>query len=317
MRTGSNSQNDSLSLRTRLAFLADLLRAHLRRLLKPVSFDELGDTIVAYRTIASQYCGRPLEQLRSLEIGYGQRPHRMIALASLGCDVVGIDLDRPLYRLRLGTVLQILRGNGALRCAKTVVRRILFDRSDYRSLAAMLRRRFGCSMARLDERQLLVGDAAAAATWEKVRGTVDFIYSDDVFEHIPPTSLADVLRHMAAHLTDGGVAVVTPMIFTGICGGHRIRTTTARAAPDPASSEIAWGHLTGEMPPADTYLNRLTRAEYRSLFGAVFDIVEETVDVPDLGRAHLTEERRQRLAAFDEEELFSNRVRFVLRKRLA
>jgi len=77
----------------------------------------------------------------------------------------------------------------------------------------------------------------------------------------------------------------------------------------------AWGHLTGEAVLGDTHLNRLTRKEFRDLFMTEFDIVQEEETRPDLGRRHLTAERRQALQAFDEQELFSNTVRFVLRKK--
>jgi len=120
---------------------------------------------------------------------------------------------------------------------------------------------------------------------------------------------------IAAALQLGIATVITPMIFTGISGGHDIDWYPHRVDVEDVSRTPAWGHLTGEAVPGDTHLNRLTRKEFRDLFMTEFDIVQEEETRPDLGRQHLTAERRQALQAFDEQELFSNTVRFVLRKK--
>jgi hypothetical protein len=62
-------------------------------------------------------------------------------------------------------------------------------------------------------------------------------------------------------------------------------------------------------------LNEVTRAEYRSLFSGHFDIIEERVTRPDLGRPYLDDRAREALAAWPDEELFSNQTLFVLRPR--
>jgi hypothetical protein len=67
--------------------------------------------------------------------------------------------------------------------------------------------------------------------------------------------------------------------------------------------------------PANTYLNRLTLADFRQKFRMHFDILEERTMLPDLGREFLTDEVRRELASYPDEELFSNNVLFVLRKR--
>ncbi len=52
----------------------------------------------------------------------------------------------------------------------------------------------------------------------------------------------------------------------------------------------AWSHLTDEFDSADTYLNRLSRKDYRLLFESVFDVLEDVAVDPDLGRSLLTPE---------------------------
>ena len=76
-----------------------------------------------------------------------------------------------------------------------------------------------------------------------------------------------------------------------------------------------WEHLRKKRYQADTYLNQLSRAQFRELFGKRFDILEERVQFPDLGREYLSPAVRDELSAYDEEELFSNQVMFVLRKK--
>ena len=67
--------------------------------------------------------------------------------------------------------------------------------------------------------------------------------------------------------------------------------------------------------PANTYLNKLSRADYRELFSTHFDILEETCVRPDMGSPFMTPEIRQELSHYRDEELFSNRVIFLLRPR--
>ena len=50
------------------------------------------------------------------------------------------------------------------------------------------------------------------------------------------------------------------------------------------------------------------------MLGAHFELLEERVKYPDLGREYYTPEVAAELGDFSEEELFSNCVLFVLRK---
>jgi hypothetical protein len=120
---------------------------------------------------------------------------------------------------------------------------------------------------------------------------------------------------MAGALSDDGIAIISPMIFTGICGGHDVGWFPHQVDLSDISRGPAWGHLTGESLPADTFLNKLTKQEFRDLLGKTFDIIFEENLLGDIGRRHLTEERNEALLEFGEEELFSNKTRFFLRKK--
>jgi hypothetical protein len=65
----------------------------------------------------------------------------------------------------------------------------------------------------------------------------------------------------------------------------------------------------------NTYLNEMTRAQYRELFGASFEILHEHVAQPDLGREYFDERAQRDLSHWPDDELFSNQTLFVLRRR--
>lgn len=313
MEKASNSQNSRASLGTRIEYLVRLLGLHIERLRNPGDFEWLAQDVELYRRTYNEFTGEDLSNASILEIGFGQRPYNMTALHSLGYNVVGVDLDRPLEKLTFSAMREIIERNGMLRCAKTVGRRVVFDNTEYRGIDAMLQRKFGKPLKRLEERQLIVGDATHPATWDRMREQFDFVYSEDVLEHIPAEVLAIELLHH--HMKDGAVAIISPMIFTGISGGHDLGWYPSVVDQPDGKRGPAWGHLTGETPPTDSFLNKVTRAQYRELFAPWFVIEREELVYPGLGSSFLTEERRRALSGYDEDELFSNKVRFVLRKK--
>jgi cyclopropane fatty-acyl-phospholipid synthase-like methyltransferase len=209
-------------------------------------------------------------------------------------------------------VIATFRTNGLERALKSAARYVLFDLSEKNQLARFLTRASGRPFeVPLD--RLVVADASDPAFWEAYPGPYDFVYSEDVFEHIPEGDLRDVVAQLAAHLNKDGVAVIRPMIWTGIKGGHHIEYYFYRGGPAPASVP-PWDHLRGRQFPANTYLNKLTRRDYVRLFNEHLEIVEEVELEPDLGRELLTPELRTELSDYDDYELFSNKVSFVLRR---
>lgn len=105
--------------------------------------------------------------------------------------------------------------------------------------------------------------------------------------------------------------MIRPNCFTGIKGGHcheyeSLDPTKRRSTPP-------WDHLRERRHTANTYLNEMTRADYRELFTERFVILDETVKYPDLGRDFMTEELKRELGQYDDDELISNQVRWVLK----
>ena len=301
----SRSSLPGAGLRAKLGEGLSLLRLHGDRATRRERIENILDQVESYRAIYEQHTGRPFTSARAFEIGYGAQPFRLIALASMGLDARGIDLDLPLLGFSPARIAAIGRRNGAERAFKSAVRSLLFDRRDRREFKSALARR-GYAL-KIDPAAFLTGDAVRADF-----GPVDFIYSEDVFEHIPATELEQLVARMAAALRPGGLALITPNVWTGITGGHLPEwywddehdTSSRRSEP--------WEHLRRARFQANTSLNRLARADYRTLFERHFRIVSETALYGDLGRRRLTPEVRQELAAWSEEELFSNAVQFVL-----
>ena len=310
----SYSQSKDAGLLQRAAYAWRLGLMYLERISGSADFSGLQADIDFYRAAYLRETGKDFGQARMLELGFGQRPFRLILLQSLGHEVRGIDLDRPLYRIDPTTIASLFRSNGSFRAIKSLFRALVFDRIEYRALADYLSRHYGKKL-RFDPTALVTGDLSRPEPWRSAGATFDFIYSEDVFEHIPRDLLPDVVSLMARSMSDRSLSVITPMIFTGISGGHDIDWYPHRVDVEDVSRTPAWGHLLGEATLGDTHLNKLTRKEFRDLFMTEFDIVQEEETRPDLGRRHLTAERRQALQAFDEQELFSNTVRFVLRKK--
>ena len=117
---------------------------------------------------------------------------------------------------------------------------------------------------------------------------------------------------VADNLKDDGVAVICVLVFTGICGGHRMEWYEENLGTDIRWRSEPWEHLRQDRFPADSYLNRLTLSDNRDLFKRYFRTVSEEVLNPDLGREFFTDDVRAELQHWSEEELFSNIMRFTL-----
>jgi SAM-dependent methyltransferase len=301
----------AVPLRAKLDEGFKLLRDFLeRRRLPPASVGVLAD-LDEYDALLRRYGGPPLDDARVLEIGYGARPWRLTALQARGVDALGVDAEVPILSGSPREYLEAYRRNGIERAVKSLLRRTLFDRREDRALRDELARRG--ATAPIVPSAFIVSDAAELDLPE---GSIDLIYSEDVFEHIAFDSLVRLLEKMASWLKPDGLALIRPNIFTGITGGHLVEWyRQSFAVPGRGRRSQPWEHLRARRWLANTYLNELSRADYRALFESHFQIAEEVVKLPDLGREFLTPEVAEELSAYGNDELFSNQVLFILRPR--
>lgn len=281
-----------------------------RRRLAPAAPGDVAD-LDEYDELLRRHGGPPLARARVLEIGYGARPFRLIAMRSLGVDALGVDAEVPILAGTRAEYRQAFRRNGLERVVKSFVRRSLFDRRERAAFRAELERRG--VRERIDRKAFLVSDAAEL---ELASGSLDLITSEDVFEHIERGSLERLTGRIAEWLAPGGLALIRPNVFTGITGGHLVEWYRhSFQLPGRGRRSEPWEHLRRSRWQPNTYLNELTRADYRELFGRHFQILDEVVKLPDLGREHLTPDVAAELSAWGLDELLSNQVLFVLSPR--
>jgi len=256
-----------------------------------------------------RHSGISLAEARVLEIGFGTRAARLALLNARARDVLGVDPEVPMLTWDLATLRRIGASNGWERAAKTTVRYFLFDRSFKRALTETVGR---------DGRQLRYGrmEFCDAADLELPEASVDLVVSEDVLEHMSVESLTRMLPKLRRWLGEDGLALLRPNVFTGISGGHLAEWDTVGVVSDPFRHRHnrPWGHLLEEDIQPNTYLNRLSRQDYRDAFrGAGLKILEERPRNPDLGRPLLIPQLRDELSQWPDDELFSNQVLFVLK----
>lgn len=302
-----------VSLQRKLSEAVELLQLYRREARAGHDFSGLFAELDEYDELLRAHADVALADATVFEIGFGARPYRQIALQSMGVDVRGVDAEAPVLNGGPSHYVEMLRKNGAERAAKSLVRHLFFDRGEERALDRALRER-GLTR-RLDPARLLIADAGSI---ELEESSLDLVFSEDVFEHVERDTLGRVVAAMAHWLRPGGLALVRPNVFTGITGGHLIEwSRRALKAPPASRRSEPWEHLRQRRYAPNTFLNELTRTDYRTLFTPYFEILAERVTQPSLGREHLDERARAELQEWPDEELFSNQTLFVLRPRKA
>jgi SAM-dependent methyltransferase len=264
-----------------------------------------------YGALLKQFSGGELRGARVLEIGFGTQAERMAILTAAGADATGVDIEVPMFDFRPATMRRIMRANGPERLAKSAGRHLLFDRAAERRLKQAVAAAYpGTKFSR---GQLVIGDAADLDLAER---SLDLITSEDVFEHMTPDSIARTLAGIRGWLKPGAVALIRPNAFPGISGGHlrEWNVPSVRDHPEQPRQSAPWEHLRANRFQPNTFLNRLTRADYRQAFtDAGFEILEERARYPELGATLLSAEIRAELSEWPDDELFSNQTLFVLR----
>lgn len=263
-----------------------------------------------YRSIYEISTGLPFHKSSIFEVGYRARPLRLLALISMGLNARGIDLDAPLLRTSVPALWRVLRANGWQRFIKSTVRALVFDSHERKTLNRVLVRR-GARL-RVQPERFLVGDVANVSL---PSASIDFIYSEDVFEHIPREALEGVCANLAQALTPQGLALISPAVFTGISGGHLVEWYPHTLKADLDRRSEPWEHLRLRRFKADCFLNEMRLHEYQQLFERHFKVTAVHNLQAGHGRSFLTEDVREELADYGMDELLGDKWRFVLRKK--
>lgn len=303
MRAPSTSRD--LGVLEKLRAHVALLRHSMRGGAKP-DLDPIFEEVALYQDLFRQHCGRYFDS--AIEIGYGGRPYRLLALHALGYLVAGVDAEAPVLAPTPASLLRVLRRNGFERFAKTLVRTILFDPAEKRAFAEAVEGR-GLRHSRPDSGAFAVMDAAEYTPPFQP----DLVYSINVFEHVEPRSLERIVERMWAWLPADGLALVRPDIWTGLHGGHSIEWHAHTLSQPRQRRSEPWEHLRRNRFPSNTYMNKFSRRDYRAVFERHFAIVDE-IEIPR-GREHeyLTDEIRTELSEYTEQDLLDGKPLFVLR----
>jgi hypothetical protein len=307
----SSSSGQKVSTLTKLKEAAKLLHTARRRsaLSADRLFGKYDSNIREYGELFKKHTGRDIKSAKIVEVGFGARPYRLATFHAKQLNAIGIDLDMPVLDGSFREFLRVVRNNGFERALKSITRHYAADRIE-REKFKTYHHQTGEFLKR---ENLIIGSASNPEIWERLR-VVDLVTSEDVVEHIPADDLKTLVRLIAEHLADDGLALICPNVFTGITGGHLLEWYHD-VVDEPGKVSDPWEHLRRNRVPVNTYLNHLTRADFRALFSEYFEILEEIVREPDLGRQWYTQEVQQDLSDWPEEELFSNQVIFVMRKR--
>jgi SAM-dependent methyltransferase len=249
--------------------------------------------------------GRPIERLRMLDVGCGQRTPATLLFQASGNQVTGIDTELITTSPGLGSFVRVWRANGLERAAKTLVRQLLFDPAYDRRLAELAGKPL--SRRRLDIRCLSVTELPFADE------TFDVVISNAVFEHVPDVALA--LGEVTRLLRPGGVCHIAIHLFPSLSGGHHM----AWAFPDQSIPDAVppWDHLRENRFPAHVYLNRLKESDYRTVFEAEGRLeLVDWVTTRTEGESLLTPEIQTELAdRYTRDDLLKREVIAIARRR--
>ena len=307
----SSSSNPYLPFVRKIRESTSLFWMRAKALFRDNGFENLFHELEEYQTYLQRSSGRSLATAKILEIGFGARPNRMLIMTSMGIDAIGVDLDRPILQGNLGEFTEIYKKNGLERTIKSLIRFFLFDWHERRCLRKALHKR-GYRLI-IDPKRFYAQNVASDQFSRHVENnSLDLVVSEDVFEHIDRPTLEKLAPAMARWLKPDGLALIRPCIYTGITGGHLVEWYPHLINQKMHRQSEPWEHLRKKRCRANTYLNEMTRSDFRKLFSSCFDIRAELVENPQLGQEFLTGQVADDLRDFPNEELFSNRVLFVL-----
>lgn len=251
--------------------------------------------------------GKPVNRLNMLELGPGQQLVQLAYFAPKN-EVVGIDLDVIDQYLTFSGCIRMVRQNGWMRTAKTVLRTVAGIDSKMRSeVVSQL------GLETMPKLRVLQMDATKTSFESN---QFDVVYSRAVFEHLPDPGA--VLTEMARVLKPGGVLLVTLHLYTSDSGCHDTRIFAGDRKELPF-----WAHLRKEYRHEvrpNSYLNEFSLSTWRSVFeeslpgsevSALFDAKpEEHLELKKL-------RTEKQLEEFSDEELLTVTVDACWRKPLS
>lgn len=262
------------------------------------------DGVVESEQRITEVLGRPMEDLRILEIGPGQGKERA-RYFSLKNEVLGLDLDVIPSGVDPVGYYQMLRKNGVGRVAKTMGRQLIVGNAN----AAAWDQAVGSSEMR--DPVILHGDICQEVP---ERNAFDLVMTWSVFEHLPDPRQA--LQNVIDALSPGGAFYISLHLYTSNNGHHDIRAFTGQEDTLPL-----WAHLRpsrrDEIDPS-SYLNEWRLHEWRELLDELapgHTEILEKFEHPERYGPYITPELKADMDAdYSDEELLTVNIVYAWRK---
>lgn len=247
--------------------------------------------------------GKPLRDQTLVEIGCGQWQANVKLFAAMGNIAIGVDPELPPQSLT--DYPRFIRECGLQRGIKTGLNELLLRRKFDRRLEELSNlppRPSGIRVHRLGGETLPIES-----------GSVDAVYSDNVFEHI--SDVPSVTAEINRILRPGGFMYVIVHPFAAYSGGHHLSVVSHGAGESDGGGIPAWDHLRENKFPSGTYLNGLRAPEYQAIFDGVFPEVS-CEEVGPEGEAHLTDEIEAELVerGYTRDEVLTGKLTYSARK---
>ncbi|MGZ8941328.1 MAG: class I SAM-dependent methyltransferase [Methylobacter sp.] len=237
-----------------------------------------------------------------LEVGCGQKLAYTLPFAQQN-KVTGIDTEPPFHSPYVRSFIDLLRFSGFYRTLKTSANAILGTRRSFKRALSEItgfHDPYNLELVRMNTLQLNFPD-----------NYFDGVFSFSVFEHIsePEKALQEVKRV----LKPKGVFYLDIHLYTSIYGDHDPRSNSEKTVVPP------WKHIRpscASLRHESCYLNKVRLAEWRHMLEKTFDLVQFPVidGEADKCRPYITDEIREELLDYTEEELLTTTVIAVAMK---
>ena len=266
----------------------------------------------AFRTFtatATKLTGKPLGDLRVLDLGCGPNAPMTVCLSAAGARVTGLDATLGIrwgLGLKPRRYLEYAQTAGWARATRKVVGELVYDRLYFKHFAHLTGLPLsdeGLDLRAMDIQRL-----------DLPQETFDVVHSNATWEHIADVHAAN--RAVSRVLRPGGLAYIEIHLFPSLSGGHDlpwiVPGTTMLGDVKP------WRHLRDPQWTAPVFLNRLRERDYREAFERTpgLEIVDWRTEFVE-GQDCLTDEIRQELPDFSDAELTRRSIVVLLRKRPA
>ena len=195
-----------------------------------------------------------------LDLGCGARFPFSLLAASEGANITSLDISYVKPHTLPIFFWKIMRANGLKRAAKSVLRKVLFDKLYLKQMEASA----GINLSQFISKINFIMADPTAADYPLPSDKYDLIVSNAVLEHVD--DVKKYFKEVSRLLNKGGLSHGLIHNYYSISGGHNLEN----AFPDsnPSSRVPPWDHLRNNQYPTHIYLNKLKPEDYKAAAAA-------------------------------------------------